>query len=296
MTARILITGATGMVGKEVLRKFAAVGVAVRAAVHKSDHFSTEFHASRTIEPVSFDFTDQQMIDNALKDVDMVLMITPSVSDLSEYVRIFLHRAKHSHISHIVKISNFGTGMAPMIKLSGWHHEAELLLQESGINHTIVRVNSLMQYFFSCMQPMGGLLDLPLGRGAVSFIDARDVAVALLEIFTCSLKHSNKVYNLTGPQMVSLFKATSIISEVIGQHVEYVDISEETARHVMESTGMPAWRIDLYLELYAFYRAGLASNVTDHYQHITGAAPKTLADFAKDHEKTLRAIVEHEEQ
>ncbi|KMQ50935.1 hypothetical protein CHISP_2077 [Chitinispirillum alkaliphilum] len=295
MSARILVTGATGYLGKEVLRRYSLMGVEVRAAVHRTDHAVKELR-SEMIETVPLDFTDKSLVENALEGVEIIVLITPAVSELSEYVRIMLDVAKSSSVSHVIKISPTSVKKVPMIKLSKWHREAEMLLEESGIDYTIVRHNCLMQYFFSCMQPTGGLIYLPLGKENVSFIDARDVAVAISEISMSLGNHRKRAYNLTGPQALSMFKATSIITEVISQHVEYADISEETTKHVMDGMGIPSWLSDLYLELYAFYRAGLACDVSEDFELITGGSSTTFLDFARDHADLFRNIVEHEEE
>ncbi|MFP4014658.1 MAG: SDR family oxidoreductase [Chitinispirillaceae bacterium] len=295
MPVRILVTGATGVVGTELVRRFAAVGVGVRAAI-RGQARNEKLFGQEVVQTVPFDFTDKTLVDNALDGIREVFLLTPEVPEMAEYVRIFLEQAREKQVSHIVLMSFLGADRVPMIRLSRWHHEAELYVMESGIPYTIVRPNLFMQNFITRTQPSGGLIYLPLGKGKVSYVDARDVAVASAEILVTAHQHASKVYRLTGPQSLSIHQVTQIISEVTRTHVEFADISEETARHVLESSGMPAWHVDANMELYALERAGLLEEVSADYQLLTGTMQSGFLDFARDHANVLRDLVEHEEE
>ncbi|MFP4163593.1 MAG: SDR family oxidoreductase [Chitinispirillaceae bacterium] len=295
MPAHILVTGATGKVGTELVRRFAAVGVSVRAAVHGKQSDEALF-SLKAVETVPFDFTDKTLINNALEGIKEVFLLTPEVPEQAEYARIFMEQAKQKQVSHVVHMSFLGADRVPMIRLSRWHNEAELYVRESGIPFTIIRPNLFMQNFISRTQPSGGLIYLPLGKGKVSYIDARDVAVASAEILVTAHQHAGKVYRLTGAQSLSIHQVTEMISEVIGSQVEFADISEETARHVLESSGMPAWHVEANMELFALERAGLLEEVSPDYQLVTGTLQSSFVDFARDYAGMLKDLVEHEEE
>ncbi|MDG5814333.1 NAD(P)H-binding protein [Chitinispirillales bacterium ANBcel5] len=295
MGSEILITGATGVAGLEVIRRFGAMGIKVRAAIHRQKGALERLYPG-IIEPVRFDFADQKLVDTALEGIKTVLLITPAVPEQAEYVRIFLERARLSGVSHIVRLSMFGTDKVPLIKYMLWHHEAEQIVKESGLDFTILRPNMFMQNFLTRMQPTGGLIYLPLGKGAVSYFDAKDFAAAAYDILLAPRAHKGNIYTFTGSQGLSMFQTTSLISEVIGTHVEYADISEETARHVLEGSAINGLLIDATIEHYAFQRVGLASEVTHDYERVTGNAAGLFVDFVRDNADLFRELVEHEEE
>jgi len=290
MAARILITGAASVLGAEVVRRFVSARVPVRAASHgvlTDERYSTEL-----VENLPFDFTDKELVKNALKDIRHVFLLLPLTSEMGEYARIFINQAAISGVSHIVHVSFLSVEKIPMIKIARWHHEAEEYLTESGIACTILRPNIFMQQFTSLFSPSGGLIYLPFGKGAVSYVDARDAAVCAQEIIMNAEQHAGRIYRITGAQKISLHKAASVITEVIGSHVMYADVSEETSRDIMVSLGMPHWRADAFLELYALIRNGLLDEISRDYEEITGTAPSLFLDFVRDYADVLRGLVE----
>ncbi len=295
MPVRMLVTGATGMVGSELVRRFTSVGLKVRASVHGSEPKPQLFN-SDLVEAVPFDFTDKSSVENALEGISEVFLMTPEVPEQAEYVRIFLEQAQKSRVNHVLLMSFLGTDRVPMIRTARWHHESELYLSESGIPYTVIRPNLFMQNFITRYQPSGGLVYLPVGKGKISYVDTRDVAFMAAEIMVTSQQHLSKIYRATGTQSLSLKQACTIISEVIGSHVQFADISEETARHILESSGMAAWQVESTIELYALQRNGLLEEINSDFESVTGAAQTSFIDFVRDYAETLRVLVEHEEE
>ncbi|MCL2689585.1 MAG: NAD(P)H-binding protein [Chitinispirillia bacterium] len=290
MAARILITGAASVLGAEAVRRFAGARVPVRAASHGV--FVDERLSSPLVENVPFDFTDKELVSNALKNIDRVFLLLPLTSEMGEYARIFINQAAISGVSHIVHVSFLSVEKIPMIKIARWHHEAEDYLTESGISYTILRPNIFMQQFTSLFSPSGGLIYLPFGKGAVSYVDARDAALCAQEILMNAQAHAGRIYRITGSQKWNLHKAASLITEVIGSHVMYADVSEETSRDIMLSLGIPAWKADALLELYALIRNGLLDDISRDYEEITDTVPSLFLDFLRDYADVLRGLVE----
>jgi len=289
MKARILITGAASVLGAEAVRRFVSARVPVRAARHGV--LTDERHSGGLVESVPFDFTDKELVNNALKNINQVFLLLPQTSEMGEYARIFINQAAISGVSHIVLVSFLSVDKIPMIKIARWHHEAEEYLTESGIAYTILRPNIFMQQFTSLFSPSGGLIYLPFGKGAVSYIDARDAALCAREILMNTEAHAGRIYRITGAQKWNLHKAASLITEVIGSHIIYADVSEETSRDIMGSMGIPSWKADALLELYALVRNGLLDEVSPDYEEITGSAPSPFLDFVRDYADVLRGLV-----
>jgi len=290
MRARILITGAASVLGAEVVRRFVSAGAGVRAARHGV--LTDEQHNSKFVESVPFDFTDKELVSGALKNIDRVFLLLPLTSEMGEYARIFINQAAKSGVSHIVYVSFLAVEKIPMIKIARWHHEAEEYLTESGIAYTILRPNIFMQQFTSLFSPSGGLIYQPFGKGTVSYVDARDVALCAQEILMNVSQYEGRICRLTGSQRWGLHKAASLMTEVIGSHVMYADVSEETSRDIMVSLGMPAWKADAFLELFALIRNGLLDEISADYGEITGTAPSAFLDFVRDYADVLRGLVE----
>ncbi|MDR0307719.1 MAG: NmrA family NAD(P)-binding protein [Chitinispirillales bacterium] len=294
MSGRILITGATNIVGAEIVRRFAGIGVDVRAARHGTA--SDERLRSKYVESVPFDFTDKELVSEALDGITHVFLLLPLCPEMAEYARIFIDQAHKSGVSHIVQVSFLAADKIPMIRIARWHHEAESYLMESGIPFTILRSNIFMQQFTTLFQPSGGLIYLPLGKGSVSYVDARDVALCAAEILVTSHQHTGRTYRISGPQKFTLRQAASIMTEVIGSHVMYADVSEDSSRDIMGSLCMPNWKIDALMELYTLMKTGLLDEVSPDYQLITGSMQSTFLDFVRDYADLFRGLVGPDEE
>ena len=194
----------------------------------------------------------------------------------------FVDRAKKAGVKRIVKLSALGTEMEPGIQLGRLHRAIERHLEASGIDSTILRPNNFMQNFLSYNMPDAeGVIYLPWGNAACSFIDARDIArvaaVALTEA-----GHAGKGYTLTGPAALNISEAAATLSRVTGRKISYVDVPEAAARGAMLGLGMPEWMVDGMMELHAVDKAGHAALVDGEVARITGMPARSFEEFARE--------------
>ena len=277
MSQKILVTGATGTVGTQVVVELATRGVRVRAGARNVERATV----SSGVERVALDFADSASIERAVSGVTSAFLLTPFSDDQVALGSRFIDVAKANGVERIVKLSALGSDVEPGIQLGRWHRAIERHLEASGIAHTILRPNNFMQNFIGYHPPDAtGAITLPWGAGACSFIDAADVArvaaVALTEA-----GHEGKAYALTGPRALTIGDAARVIGEVTGRDVRYVDVAEPDARNAMLGLGMPRWMVDAMMELHAIDKAGYAAEVNDEVARITGAPARGFEDFVK---------------
>jgi len=98
--------------------------------------------------------------------------------------------------------------------------------------------------------PRHGAIYLPWGNGRASFVDTRDIAALAAEALT-SEGHEGKTYTLTGPAALGIAEVASILSEVAGREINYVDMPESAARDGMLQAGLPQWQVHALMELHA---------------------------------------------
>ncbi len=127
-----------------------------------------------------------------------------------------------------------------------------------------------------------GAFFLPAGDGAVSHVDARDVAAVAAHVLT-SEGHAGATYTVTGPEALTYQQVAERIGAALGKPVRYVDVPGEAARSAMVEAGMPAWVADGLVALNGVYKSGAAAQVTDEVRKATGRSPRTLPDFLADH-------------
>lgn len=287
MASTILVTGATGTIGSEVVKALAAKpGVTVRIGVRSAA--KAEKLKAGNVVPVDFEFDKPETIAAAVKGVDRVFLLTPFTENQVELAKGLIDAAKAAGVKHLVKLSAIGAEIEPGIQLGRWHREIEKLVEASGIAYTLLRPANFMDNFINFLPPgPDGNIYTPLGTGAVSYIDARDIGAVAAAVLT-EESHYGKAYDLTGPEAVTMTEVAKAIGEATGREVRYVDVPEEAATKGMLDMHMPKWMVDAMMELNGICKAGYASGISPLVKQLTGKAPHTIAEFARDHAAAWR--------
>jgi len=288
MTDTILVMGATGNVGSQVVKQLADTGANVRAAVRSPR--KAESLKSERVSLTEFDTDKPETIEAAFQGVDKVFLLTPLVPNMVELSANLVAAAKKAGVKHIIKSSGMGAEVEPGITLTRWHREAEKAIEASGIAFTFVRPNGFMQNyanFNGATIKTQNTFYLPVGDGKVSYIDTRDIAAVAVAALTQD-GHEGKAYEVTGLEAISNQEIAEIISQVVGRKINYVDVPEDAARSEMKQSGMPDVLIDMTMELYELYKAGYASEVTPTVEQVTGKKPISFAQFANDYAEVFK--------
>ena len=292
MVDNILITGATGTLGSEVVRQLAGVDseVNIKAAGHSLQNLERIIEDHK-IKSMRIDFSEPETLKDALKDIDKVFLLTPFQPNMVQYSSNLLTEIiKAGKIKHIVKVSAMGADFEPGGRL---HRQAEQMIEDSGIAYTFLRPNAFMQNFvnfYSHMIKERDVLSLPAGDGKVSFVDVRDIAAVSIQILINNNvgKYNSKTYDITGPEAISYDDAVRTLSEQVGKKITYVNVSKVDALKRMKEIGLDDWLIDTILEGYNNLKKGYFSSVTNVVEEVTGKKPISFKYFARDHAETFK--------
>jgi uncharacterized protein YbjT (DUF2867 family) len=292
MAKTILVTGATGTVGKEVVKHLSAKGQTIRAAARSANDGKT-FGNLNGVQVVQLDYETPASLASAFKDVDSLFLLTPFQSNMVDLTSNLVREAKNARVEYIVKQSVMGADAEPGITPSRLHRQAEKIIEESQIPFTFLRPNFFMQNFvnfFAQTIKNQNAFYLAAGDGKVSFVDVRDIATVAVHSLVDGVgsQHEGKAYNITGGEALSYAQAAEILSSEVGKKINYVDISNEDARKGMKDTGVDDWTINSMMELFEIIRAGYASAVSPIVEEITGYKPVTFEQFAKDYAGAFR--------
>jgi uncharacterized protein YbjT (DUF2867 family) len=292
----ILVTGATGTVGSEVVKQLASSSSyssgqsIIRAAVHsknKVDKFSQ--YGSEIFEIVNMDYNKPETIAAALDKVGKLFLLTLPSLNMTDISSKVVREAKKNGVQRIVKLSVFGADAEPGIIIGRLHRQEEKIIEESGITYTFLRSSAFMQNFvnyYGYTIKTQNAIYLPAGEGKVSFVDARDVAAVAAKLLTENngrSRHGKKAYVVTGSEALSYSQVAEIISKEIGRKISYIDTSEEDARKSMKSMGREDWLIDAILEEFYNTRVGNRSETTNIVEQIIGRKPTSFAQFVRDY-------------
>lgn len=284
MSNRILVTGGTGTVGSELVKQLKARGAdfVVMSSRQQSGRDGTTF--------VVGDFADPTSLDRAFKGVDTLFLLLPLVPNKIELATNALAAARRAGIKHIVRSSAAGADAASPASIAALQGKIDDMVKATGIAYTLLLPNAFMQNHvtFNAAQIKAGALCAPLGDGAVSMVDARDVAeVAALALMNPSA-HAGKSYALTGGEALTSAQQMAIVSKALGREVKYVDVPEQAATDAMTKMGMPSILIDWLASLNNVFKQGWGSGISGDVQKLTGRAPRTLSAYAAENADAWR--------
>lgn len=149
-SSTVLITGATGTVGNEVMKQLSSVTPAVKAAIHSVENLKRVKDVDDRIEPVLFDYEKPETVREALRGIDKLFLLTPETPTAAELASNAVTEAKKAGIRHIVKQSvqaADSTAAAAFVATLRLHRQAEKIIEESGIPYTFLRPGEFMQNF-----------------------------------------------------------------------------------------------------------------------------------------------------
>lgn len=292
MAGKILVTGATGSVGKVLVNEIVKRGKEVRAAIHTPDKI--DYIKTSGVEAVSLEFGDYATIDRALQDIESLFLITPIAREEVEFARRMVDRARIWGVEHIVRLSILNSDYMPGTQFTRWHSLAEKYIEESGIPYTFIRANAFMQNFLRFVQPSGSFIAMPLDNQKVSYIDVRDIGAVGAEVLMGGKDFFGCTLELTGPDAITMDDIANALSSEIRSHIGYISISEDIARHIFESNGTPDWMAEGLLELYAMQREGNNNIITSTIEGIIDRKPISFDKFIRDNNNVFVAIVKHE--
>lgn len=275
----ILVTGANGRTGRAVLEGLHDRGVPVRAMVRDVAK-ATGLHRT---ELVVADFCKPHTLPSVLEGVEKVYLTSAPDPEQVAMHRDFIRAAAHAGVRYIVRHSVRGADENSEIKIARWHAASQRELETSGMAWTHLQPVFNMQNFlrFASSIRSQGSFFAPMRDGAISMVDARDVASVAVEALTAA-GHENQTYLVTGPEPLTFADAAQQLSDVLGRPIRYVDVSPEQARNGMLAAGMPEWYVEDMLGFYAFYATGLGSYVSDVVPRIVGRPGRRFRQFVDD--------------
>jgi len=279
----ILITGASGNVGREVLKQVTQTGVKVRAAYQSAGKAA---EAPAGVETAIVDYNQPETLRAALKGVERVFLVGPPTAQVTALERSAMDVIKQSSVRHVIKLSAMGGRDAIF---PGLHAESEDYIRSTGVPYTFLRPNGFMQnmiiYNAGTIKAQNAFYGSE-GEGRVSQIDIRDVAAVAVKALT-EEGHTGKAYTLTGPEALAGSEIAKILSEAIGREIRFINLPPEQLRQALLATGMSEWSADALLDLQRYYREGKAATVTNDVEQVVGRKPVRFAQFVHEYKSAF---------
>lgn len=266
----ILVTGATGTIGSEVLRQLLAAGHPARALTRDPAKL-----IGTAAEVAQGDFDDPDSLARAVDGVEAVFLLTVARPPSTRHDEALL---KVVGDATIVKLSGIGAGEEFDGGTVGyWNLAAEQVVKDSGRRWTILRPSS---FATNVLTADGQPVINPTGDAQQGVIDPADIAGVAVQALT-QPGHHGRTYTLTGPELLSIPQQVAQLSDVLGRTVPMVDVEPaELARQLTQYGEDPA-SIEAMVRGVGFARAGRNAVLTDDVERVLGRPAGSFAAWAR---------------
>jgi len=280
MTHPILVTGAPGNVGSEVVRELLAAGHKVRVAAFNTELAHATFGDS--VQIVHFDFLKPETFAQTFSGVErMFLVRPPALSNVPRDIAPAIWAAVGAGVQHVVFLSIQGVENNRVVP----HYKIEQLLLKTGVDYTFLRSGFFMQNLSTTHRDEIRNRDeiaLPVGKAKTSFIDARDIAAVACRALT-EAGHAGQKYTVTGAEALDYDEVAARLSAVLGRSIRYTYPSTLAFLWRQLKAGQSPGYALVVTALYTITRFGNAKQVTDDVAKILGRSPISFDQFAEDY-------------
>ena len=240
----ILVTGATGKTGSELIKRLSTRGVRVRGLVRIST-IATALSSLPNVEIVEGDMLQPESLTRALQGVDRAMLISSSDPTMLDNQFNFIDAARKAGVKYTVKLSGIMPELDSPFRYARMHGEIERHLESSGMAFTHLRAGEFFSAYFR----------------QVPSIDIGDVAEVAATVLT-NTGHEGKIYPITGPEALTMTEVAEKLSTATGKSIRYIKVTPEEAKNANLAAGMPPYTADALFELFAERRKGKESQVS----------------------------------
>jgi len=280
MTTTILVLGAPGNVGTEVVYGLQNTGTPFRIGAYNSQNAQSVFGDDADI--VHFDFLNPETYAQTFDGIEsMFLVRPPTLSNVQRDIAPAITAAVDTGVKHIVFLSIQGVERNHFVP----HYKIEQFILTTGIDYTFLRAGFFMQNLSTTHVreiKEWGEIALPVGKAKTSFIDVRDLGAVAVQALIDET-HRNRSYTLTGYEALTYDEIAQILSKVLNRRIRYTDPFILKFIWQQLKLGRKFGYVLVMAGLYLITRFGNASEVSDDVQSILHHPPMSFEQFAQDY-------------
>lgn len=285
---KVLITGATGNVGLEVIKSLQKINHNLQVYAGVRDLFNDKLKLSNyEVNLVHFDFLNTQNYREALSNCDILFLLRPpQISNTEKYFKPLIEACKEENVKHIIFLSVQGVEKSKIIP----HHKIEKLILESNIPYTFLRPAYFMQNFTTTLRKdivQCKTIYLPAGNAKFTLIDVCDIgAVAATIIINISL-HKNKAYELTNKEKLTFSEMAKIVGANLGVNIKFKSPNLLSFFITKRKEQIPTMLILVMIMLHYLPRFQKEPETTPWVDTILKRPANTFEEFVKQNKSLL---------
>lgn len=281
---KVLVTGATGRAGGEVVQALLRRGAGVRALVRRAPAPGA---LPGAVEVVRGDLTDPPSVAAALGNVEKLFLLVGNVADEFTQALTTYGLAKRAGVKHVTYLSVFKADQFPEVPHFAAKEAVEAAIRAGGVPYTILRPGYFIQNDrrLEAVLTGAGIYPVPAGNQGLATADVRDIGEAAAISLTAA-NHEGQSYDLVSSEMLTGPGAAAIWSQLLGKEVRYAghgDFDGFEAR--MREAGTPAWlAYDLRVMFQGYIERGFTNTEaqTARCAALLGHPPRTYRAFAAE--------------
>jgi (4-alkanoyl-5-oxo-2,5-dihydrofuran-3-yl)methyl phosphate reductase len=273
----ILVTGATGNIGRHVVTALLDEGLHVRALTRDPQRAALPTE----VDVRTGDFDAVETLAPAMKDVDALLLASYGPATGSRDANV-ANTAAAAGVGRIVKISIAGVEAGDDDPVTAWHRAGEEAIDGAGIPRTFLRCGELMStalWWAETIRTMGKVF-VPFADSRSAPIDPVDVALVAARCLADSRRDDSEALVLTGPEVLTSRERVKRLGEMLGTTLECIEVPREAAFEKMVAAGQPSVIARARLDMIEVKSKGPGAAPSDTVETVTGRPAQTFDDWA----------------
>ena len=278
----ILVTGATGNIGRELVPQLLAKGEALRVVTRDAAKIGA---LDPRVERIIGDLRDGATVKRAVAGADAVFLVG-IIADASQTAdRALIAESAHAGVRRLVKISARSTGRG----IGQMHFEQEELIRRSGVAWTFLRCGMFMSNTLGWAGTIAaqGAVFSPFGQGKMAMIAPRDIA-AVATLALTDPRHRGETYELYGAELLTVAEQVNVLSRVLGEPIKLIDITPQAAGERLRAAGGSDLLVEGLVALWTTVRDGQAAFSNHEVARLTGRPAQNFEAFCADHKADFR--------
>ena len=271
----ILVTGATGNVGKELVKQLVDKGVQVRVLLRDQKKAAT---LRDRAEVAIGDLNKPETLGGPMQGVEKLFLVTPDTGQVANLLKV----AKQAGVQHVVKLSTIEADRS--LGPGKWHRQQEELIKSMGFEWTFLRPTMMMvntiEWWGETINSQNAVY-FPGGKGKVSPVDPRDVATIACTVLTQS-GHEGQIYELTGPEAFTISEMVQILAKALDKPIRYTDVPVFAAAMGMLRFSLPFYVVMGLMQTLSALRRSEYAYVTDVVEQVGKCEPRTFNEWCRE--------------
>ena len=278
---RILITGATGNIGLEVIHYLCKLDQKseIIAGVRDVERAKNKLPRFLNLTSRQFNFEDERTFNHAFKGIDILFLLRPPhISDVEKYFKPLLKAAQKSKIQKVVFLSVQGVETSTIIP----HHKIESLIKSMDFSYIFIRPSYFMQNLTTTLRSeliKNHTITLPSGKAKFNWVDTQNIGEATAATLYKFEEYKNNAYEITGDENKSFGAVTALMTQITGVNFTFKSINPISFYLKKKNEGIPSAFAIVMTILHFLPRFQKEPNISNSYFELTNKKPTTLTEF-----------------